>query len=808
MTTTTISSTDLIGVQSLAYIRPITLKLEVKGARPNSLMHAFVDGQLVDDLCYTVGSQAGTPFYSDAYGQLVVMMAIPGGRFSTGNKNIIVSDTAVYANLSVIGSTYGSASTAFGSVGVEKYYQTTVTTTNVTENNVVQYLVDPLAQSFFTYGKKGGVFLTSLDLYFASKDASIPVRVEIRPMVNGYPSPLNETNPDFVVTKNPSDVSVSIDSSVATTFTFNSPVYLKEDSDYCFVVISNSPSYNLFTSKLGEKSLETNRVIFDQPFIGSLFKSENNVTWTAEQSEDIKFTLKIAKFNTTANASLEFDVIVPQLSTSGANFVTTAASSVITFNQAFQHGLYVGDKFSVSSDTLGLFNGISGTHLNGVFSVASVIDQYTITFDCSYAATSSGQILSGQYVKSVKVLNGGGGYSSVTPPVVSFVSASGSGASGVATVVNGSVTSVTVTVGGSGYLSNPVVSFNSSSGGSGAVAISITDAMFSVATNKFANNVKPEMVSYLYGDTAITGYVTTTSGNYVGGNLPSYSVAKQYTVLPNKTIGFDQNSLVASRFNEFAVMSNNPSMRFVCNMQTANENVSPMVDIRKLPTMYVYNNAIDNQDGETLTAAAPFGTIASVVVTSTGTGYTSVPTVSIIGGGGAGAVLTAVLTGTSVSSITITNPGSGFTSLPSITISGGGGSGASATALLTPFNTELSPSSGSALSRYLTTKIVLQTVSTGITLFANINSYAESNVDWYIRTSLSGSGVNHDSQNWAMLTCATERNLSVSVNEFIQYEFTKNGLTPFDTYDLKAVLRSTNPAKVPTINQYRVIIVA
>ena len=45
---------------------------------------------------------------------------------------------------------------------------------------------DPLAQSF-VIDEEDGMFITSLDVYFATKSDTIPVRAEIRNMVNGYP---------------------------------------------------------------------------------------------------------------------------------------------------------------------------------------------------------------------------------------------------------------------------------------------------------------------------------------------------------------------------------------------------------------------------------------------------------------------------------------------------------------------------------------------------------------------------------------------------------------------------------------------
>ena len=46
--------------------------------------------------------------------------------------------------------------------------------------------VDPLAQTFLV-DDEGGVFLTSLDIFFSSKASAIPVTIQIREVVNGYP---------------------------------------------------------------------------------------------------------------------------------------------------------------------------------------------------------------------------------------------------------------------------------------------------------------------------------------------------------------------------------------------------------------------------------------------------------------------------------------------------------------------------------------------------------------------------------------------------------------------------------------------
>ena len=99
------------------------------------------------------------------------------------------------------------------------------------------------------------------------------------------------------VTINPSDVNTSSDASVKTTFTFPAPVYIQDKTEYAFVVLSNSNEYNCYVGRLGETNIGSNRTISSQPYAGVLFKSQNGSTWTTEQNEDIKFTIKRAEFS-------------------------------------------------------------------------------------------------------------------------------------------------------------------------------------------------------------------------------------------------------------------------------------------------------------------------------------------------------------------------------------------------------------------------------------------------------------------------------------------------------------------------------
>jgi uncharacterized delta-60 repeat protein len=78
-------------------------------------------------------------------------------------------------------------------------------------------------------------------------------------------------------------------------------------------------------------------------------------------------------------------------------------------------------------------------------------------------------------------------------------------------------------------------------------------------------------------------------------------------------------------------------------------------------------------------AGAP-AAVGSIAVSSGGSGYTSPPTVTFSGSGGAAGI--AVIAGGSVTGVVVTNGGSGYATAPTVTLAGGGGNGATATAAI------------------------------------------------------------------------------------------------------------------------------
>ena len=213
--------------------------------------------------------------------------------------------------------------------------QTFTTTTQRLQQvlGAVQY-VDPLAQTFLIDQQKhpNGVFVTSVRLMVETKDSSIPLRVQIRPVVNGYPHssqivPFADkyVYPEDIIEVDSSTLGIRFantsmtaplnDSTMYTNVKFDSPIYLNPGQEYALVLQSNSFKYRVFLSRYGDLIYGTNRLISSQPYLGSLFKSQNSSTWTAVQEEDLMFQIMQAQFSSTG--SVEFTLQSPPSSKIG-----------------------------------------------------------------------------------------------------------------------------------------------------------------------------------------------------------------------------------------------------------------------------------------------------------------------------------------------------------------------------------------------------------------------------------------------------------------------------------------------------------
>lgn len=267
-----------------------------------------------------VGSIVTPSVLSSSYtGQLYGTFDIPNGTgmsFRTGERQLRFTDNA--ANVRANASTSAEAtytakgiletkertilSTKTAQVVSEKVPDSTQTVTTSSTRVVSDTgWYDPLAQTFLV-DIDGGVFLTDVDLFFSGKDTEVPIKIQIRNVINGYPGPM--ILPFSEVVKRPSDVNTSSNATAATNFKFRSPVYLQNGTEYALVIISDSAKYKVWIAQAGEVDVNGSGLISSQPYAGVLFKSQNASTWTADQTQDLKFNLNRAVFDTGSTASL------------------------------------------------------------------------------------------------------------------------------------------------------------------------------------------------------------------------------------------------------------------------------------------------------------------------------------------------------------------------------------------------------------------------------------------------------------------------------------------------------------------------
>jgi len=329
------------------FIQSQEIQILIHGLRPNTEHYVYFDkidmasntrpgyvsvdsstDTITADMVFSSGDN-GDSIVTDANGTLYAIMTIPETTFFVGKRNIEVTDSSIYADIKSSGTSY--CKVEFNAYNVDTTKQNLVTSTRVPEfvvnteevasswtttttttvnrpmnegevnprvgearENENSGYQDPIAQTFFVKssqtGDTGYVYLSTIDLYFQRKSASRGVTVEIREVVNGYPS--MTILPFGKVHLRNGQISVSDNATVPTNVNFGNPVKLVAEREYAIVVIpdANDPDFLMWTARVGETDT-LNRSITQDWGDGVLFTSTNNSAWKSYQDEDLKFTV-------------------------------------------------------------------------------------------------------------------------------------------------------------------------------------------------------------------------------------------------------------------------------------------------------------------------------------------------------------------------------------------------------------------------------------------------------------------------------------------------------------------------------------
>jgi hypothetical protein len=435
-TVTTDIGDRIVEVNFVPFIRSRIVSFKAERMKPNTKLYAFFDGKDITEYAtmtdeffeFSVFSAANPQYTSshtfngqtswpstlstrvdlttDASGSLSGFFIVPNNttmQFRTGQRIFRLTDSLTNTTNTV--TTYSEA--IYEAAGLIESKENVVLSTrvpridrtSVSENQTtfergvvasqsqVTGWWDPLAQTIMV-DEPGGIFTTSIDLYFESFDPNVPVSIHLVTTLVGIPT--MNIIPFSKVTKTLTAANVSADASVATKFLFEAPVHLQQGVEYAIVIMSMSDKPKCFVSVMGDYDL-TNPTyrISKQPYTGVFFKSQNASTWTPEQEKDLKFNLDRAVFSSYGEAIFNNSEL--QYTSLGTDpiYTTNGSSTVKVYHK--NHGLFVGSKvilFGVASTESVNINGIPIVELNKEHFITRVEKAYyEVTTDSTANAT-------------------------------------------------------------------------------------------------------------------------------------------------------------------------------------------------------------------------------------------------------------------------------------------------------------------------------------------------------------------------------------------------------------------------------------
>lgn len=559
----------------------------------------------------------------DNSGQWNGFVIIPNPNVTTNpkfiNGQITFRVTPSPVNSRIPGTIDTEAETEFSSSG----------TTNVVQQNIMsvrnsridrillrqfftqQDWIDPLAQSFLV-DRQGGIFLTKIDLYFESKDNSIPVNIHIRTMENGIPT--NKIIPFSDVSLLPSNVNISNNASIPTTFTFSSPVYLNQNTEYAFIVWANSDNYKVWVAKLGEDDVLTNTKIIKNPYAGVLFKSQNASTWTPDQYEDLKFVIYSAKFNNSSSSELYFYNKTNPDSLLRVNPITMYKESDVILISHSNHCMHTTNNkviiSGVKSEILdtklqsSLTNTQNSSDINIILSDAS--NFHTLIGNQSISSSNPGYMKIGNEI----IL-----YSSISGNTVT-IPANGRGIDNTSIVAH-SVNEIVECYNINGI---PLIQINKTHNSITPISLdsynlNVTKVanidMTSGGNKVFASNniqfehITSNIASLAVSGTTISAKINTITGTSISSNSntqPSYQSIQNELISIEEINNFSKPRLIASSINESNYYNNNKSLRLNLQLSSNNSNVSPVIDLERCSLITTSNriNKLSNNDSSLL----------------------------------------------------------------------------------------------------------------------------------------------------------------------------------------------------------------
>jgi hypothetical protein len=815
----------IVDVSYLPFMRTREVQFKAVGMMPNTRVYAFFDDVNVNPFCspwnnpsvpekYTP-SKAGDPLITDNTGSVSGTFKIPnvGGEqqfgnisFKTGQKIFRLTNRLNNDNQfqTIANATY----TAQGFV--ETVQQTILSTRNadlqrtvVDDSRVLtdrredidvqqSPWIDPIAQSFIA-PTKGGAFIPAIDIFVEKKDSNIPLRVQIREVLNGYPSlnvlpfadvtiPASQVNTNIVedgvlyINGVAQSGTPTSDKFLATRVEFTGGLpYLKQNTEYAIVILANSNNYTCWIATVGQvdpatdiayKMIGTDISITDQPYAGSFFKSQNSSTWTADQYVDLMFNIYQCKFETNTDGLFiacndPFDI--QGFSVLDTNpFQTKAGSNRIRVKH-LNHGHVKTNPglFVYIRNVQSSVNGIPADDINGRHRVLEA-DLYSYVIEVDTPATISG-------------FGGGSG------------------------IVATKCRSIDVI--------HPII---------GEIVLPDTSISCSV---RIANKRT----------------IHDTSGFSQRNELPDTS--EFINVIANEDFRLPQSKQVVSVVNEFftgtnrpfypvnATLSPSPSMFFRCVLSSSNENISPVIDLQRFSVVAI-GNKIDDPVGNPYNAEKSINFAGvddeSLLDFVDPTNISFDGAVISTSNDDEAIALSNIDSGKIIEIKNLSSSKNGLYEVERVEFDASavecsvflkspmGGSSESGLAnteiiLWNNFISESIPEKGSVTSKYMTRRVILSTPSTALRVSFGAHRPFGSTIKLYYKVSPVDETTRFSELPWIESEFDNLPSESTAYFNFREYVATINNLPDFDIFAVKIVFTGENSTRVPRIIDLRAI---
>ena len=573
---------------------------------------------------------------ADRHGVVGGELTIPATTFRAGEKLFRLTDSST----DTVASTESVAEKVFRVQGLLESRSGRISSTrpmeskreNVKEKNTTQDTinriststnwVNPLSQTFLIDRNENpnGVYVSSVDIFFSAVDATLPVTLQLRPVVNEFPSS-SAILPFSEVTLNASEVTANstapsvATSSTYTRFTFESPVYLYPD-EYAIVLTSSSPAYAVHVANLGETVKNTTDTkVSQQPFVSAFYQPQNSSVWKANVEKQMMFKVNRCNFDTGSHsvylssnseplsgntAGINYDVY--KLSTSELTFSNTSIaysfkgidqsktvasaanrtaqidSDWTSFSANRNITLSAQKKTVAALETTGPATySANNVYLRAIMTsndskVSPAIDTSRINF-----ITVENQVNRGSLANSDIVITSGGTNYPASGSTATISGGGGTGAEASVTVTANVVTGITVTAGGSGYYETPTITISNAASGTDHATATVQSELNATGGNAKtryitrrvtledgfdAQDLKVMVNAYKPKDTDIKVYYRVHNADD-----PDDFEVKPYVLMTQET---DANRISANESNihEYQFKSPNDAITYTSNSVT------------------------------------------------------------------------------------------------------------------------------------------------------------------------------------------------------------------------------------------------